>query len=124
VGVLSSGLFPSGLNWPSIKDVNGLAPLSTTDSWDTGSIRFTTHIDAYGHEEAHASVDAICRLVSIAIIQRLHHNDLKDAYSTLVDSFYWTLQGPTEEKRINKPIKRMVKAIKRLESRPVVLDGE
>ena len=121
---LSSGRSLKSSNWLSVSDFDQLAPISTTDSWASGSVRFTTYIDAFGHEKEKASEDAIRRLISIAIVQRLKSDELEEACSSLVDSFHWVLKSQVANERVEAPIKRMVKAIKRLEAKPVLLDDD
>ena len=119
-----SGQFLSDSNWPSIKALNSLSPITTTDEWDAGSIRFITHVDATGSDNESAPDDAVRRLVSIAIIQRLLQEELQDACDFLVDSFYWSLRDSLDDDQIHKPIKQMAPKIKAYKADPVTLDRE
>ena len=119
-----SGRSLTSSNWPSISDINSLEPIKTTDTWDTGSIRFITHIDGFGNPDAKASADDVRRIISIAIIQRLYSDDLEDACSGLVDSYHWILQSHFEKPQLSEPVKRVVKAIKRHKAKPVTMDDD
>lgn len=119
---LSSGAFLRGSNWPSVNAINTLRPIESVDTWDCGSIRFVTQVDATGEDHSKVSAEALSRLVSIAIIHRLQSSDLKDAYEYLVDSFYWNLKKSTH--KIDSPVavNSTTRKVKTFKSAPVALD--
>lgn len=118
----SSGLSLTNSKWLSVRDVNRLPSICTTDSWTSGSVRFTTHIDAYGEDSAFVTFDAVNRLISIAILQRLSGHDLKSVCENLVDSFYWKLIKTESPTNAPGPRKKLNSTIKRIKAQPVVLD--
>lgn len=101
-----------------------MCPIAHVDSWEDGAVRFITYFDATGCSGAPVSTEAMRRLVSLAIVQRLSDSSLKDAYDHLIDCYMW--QDSSRQEVMNsgqyKAVQSAKKGFKQFRAAPIQLE--